>query len=1049
MEKWNQRKLENEARSRRKAAAVELRAVPESVRGSSIENSHFALYANKLPLEDSVETVSFNRSVSELALKKVLNSELPIERFVALTAKILEQTYYEIFSRSGKLQPLQNLSIAKHYGVFFTPMPISNLMARQLSDETPRSVLLDPCLGSGTLLCSSLLEGSANKYRKLVGVELDPWLAQWSKNIIQKVAEHVGYHGCIEVHVGDGLDHVLSERYRTQENQLSIILNPPYGRLRLTRDRALNQETKLNMATGPDSNQFVTLQSYINRMAHKVRNSNEIFSNERGILEHSRLFYRACAYLVNRGSLVVIITPDSWMSGHDSRPLREYLFSNNLIQSVILIKETEGRFSTVNQSTSITLLKKNNRSQFAVSKLGGRAMSVRIGAIYNSRNRNLSIPRVSGVLLGLYEKLSNNRNFSEIPEITNARGEADQTQLKKLFTSDNSQLPLVRGEHIEPFIFNHPISSNKPSYIQKELFLDYIENKPKNSHFVKQRIVGKQCSYAQQSRRLQFALVPPRHVVGNSCNYLSLSGELTKGTKPYLVLGILNSAILDWYFRIQNNNNHVANYEIDSFPYPSNEDWFPLIEETAFFIANASNRNLPSLLIAKDVLEAAVALSYNINIGEEFEQLLHELEPIRYKDILNITRQLHRGIHMHIPSTSNVYFNHDFPRLSDLDKLVISYVSEGGNWQDIPSTVPSKRLEQIREMTKERGIVRTTYYGRLRRDQPAYTINTYFNRPGNGTHIHPILDRTLTAREAARLQSFPDKYVFLGGNTAIRNQIGNAVPPLLATAIGKKFVPYRKSGFVADVFCGAGGLSLGLEESGWHTIAAVDNDQSALDTYTFNRPSIVEPEYPVSGLTSIYKRDLHDRFAVESIVDKINFSLGNDNLDILAGGPPCQGFSHAGFRLDGDKRNDLAAVFINLAQQLMPRIFILENVEGLLTYRRGGVLREIIETLQEIGFRVCSPVWKLYSEQYGVPQMRRRIFIVATLDCEIDLSPPEPIYEICLGRREKNGTIDMFDSSLKPPFTVADALAGLSLPASETSLYTWLSSSCSSKVFQV
>ena len=70
-------------------------------------------------------------------------------------------------------------------------------------------------------------------------------------------------------------------------------------------------------------------------------------------------------------------------------------------------------------------------------------------------------------------------------------------------------------------------------------------------------------------------------------------------------------------------------------------------------------------------------------------------------------------------------------------------------------------------------------------DKPSYTITTYFNRPGNGTYIHPLHNRVISIREAARLQSFPDSYYFSGSNASIPKQIGNAIPPLLAKESGK------------------------------------------------------------------------------------------------------------------------------------------------------------------------------------------------------------------------------------------------------------------------
>ena len=80
--------------------------------------------------------------------------------------------------------------------------------------------------------------------------------------------------------------------------------------------------------------------------------------------------------------------------------------------------------------------------------------------------------------------------------------------------------------------------------------------------------------------------------------------------------------------------------------------------------------------------------------------------------------------------------NHYTPKLSDLDLQMVRAIPPGGNWKNIPVSIPSKRLEQIRESYARGGGSRSTYYGRLRPDAPSYTISTYFNRPGNGCYIH-------------------------------------------------------------------------------------------------------------------------------------------------------------------------------------------------------------------------------------------------------------------------------------------------------------------------
>ncbi len=83
--------------------------------------------------------------------------------------------------------------------------------------------------------------------------------------------------------------------------------------------------------------------------------------------------------------------------------------------------------------------------------------------------------------------------------------------------------------------------------------------------------------------------------------------------------------------------------------------------------------------------------------------------------------------------------NHYSARLSELDLAMAIHIPPGGNWKNIPTSIPSQRLAQIRESYAKGGGSRSTYYGRLRPDAPAYTINTYFGRPGNGCHLHSIM----------------------------------------------------------------------------------------------------------------------------------------------------------------------------------------------------------------------------------------------------------------------------------------------------------------------
>jgi DNA (cytosine-5)-methyltransferase 1 len=133
---------------------------------------------------------------------------------------------------------------------------------------------------------------------------------------------------------------------------------------------------------------------------------------------------------------------------------------------------------------------------------------------------------------------------------------------------------------------------------------------------------------------------------------------------------------------------------------------------------------------------------------------------------------------MRIGSTSELSLQ-TMPTMSKLDKEFIKYIPQGGNYEDIPDSISTTRIMKFKETGG-----RTTTYGRLSEDEPAYTINTYFNRPNVGANYHYAEERLITVREAMRLQSFPDFFTpSFKSQRELHIQIGNAVPPLLAEAL--------------------------------------------------------------------------------------------------------------------------------------------------------------------------------------------------------------------------------------------------------------------------
>ena len=340
-------------------------------------------------------------------------------------------------------------------------------------------------------------------------------------------------------------------------------------------------------------------------------------------------------------------------------------------------------------------------------------------------------------------------------------------------------------------------------------------------------------------------------------------------------------------------------------------------------------------------------------------------------------------------------YNHISPRLSDLEWEMAKHIPAGGNWQNIPVHIPSKRLEQIR---KSGG--RTTYYGRLLYDKPSFTITTYFNRLGNSSNLHPEQQRMISIREGARLQSFRDSFVFYGSKTSQYKQIGNAVPTLLARAVAETIKPYLKNKTFIDLFSGAGGMSEGFLMEDYKLVASNEIEKHYFETYKRNHSSISNSDNLILG--SITDENIKEKV--------INSKNSIEKVGLVIGGPPCQGFSYAGWRNPNDTRNQLFQDFVDVVDSVKPEAFVMENVPGILTMRKGEALNEIIESFEKIGYKVNKP-FKLSAENYGVPQRRKRVFIVGTL-IDSNIEAPKKLFSLD-------------DDNLPNPITVRDAIGGL------------------------
>ncbi len=212
---------------------------------------------------------------------------------------------------------------------------------------------------------------------------------------------------------------------------------------------------------------------------------------------------------------------------------------------------------------------------------------------------------------------------------------------------------------------------------------------------------------------------------------------------------------------------------------------------------------------------------------------------------------------------------------------------------------------------------------------------------------------------------------------------------------------------VLDLFAGAGGFGLGfhLADSKYKVICSLEIDKWAVETLKANN----------SGNQKIILKDIKEFKTKEQIL-----TACPQKPDIIIGGPPCQGFSIAGLKDPKDPRNSLFKNFVQWVDVLQPKVFVMENVSGLLTRKNDegkGVIEIIKKAFTEIGYTI--KVWELNAANFGVPQNRKRIFIAGN-NLGIEISEPEITHYLPSDKKRLNGKTKILKQAINVKKAISD-----------------------------
>lgn len=220
---------------------------------------------------------------------------------------------------------------------------------------------------------------------------------------------------------------------------------------------------------------------------------------------------------------------------------------------------------------------------------------------------------------------------------------------------------------------------------------------------------------------------------------------------------------------------------------------------------------------------------------------------------------------------------------------------------------------------------------------------------------------------------------------------------------------------VIDLFAGCGGFSVGFERAGYKVTKAVEFDKNIAVSYSHNHKE-----------TQMFAED------IGKVADTEHFS--KKEADVIIGGPPCQGFSMAGERIRekkafiNDPRNFLFRHYVEIVKIVRPKVFLLENVKGILSKDNGTIFKEIVDTFGDpdnfdgdkyyIHYKVCKTV------EFGIPQKRERVVVIGVLNKDFNI---EELFD------ETKVKIEILDPKFFTPVTLCDAISDLPMPTEDGS----------------
>lgn len=494
-----------------------------------------------------------------------------------------EMLWETIRIRSKNVESTMDSLERKRTGSYFTALELTDIMMSELIERIEKKHkdiwnlrFLEPCVGTGNFVFSYLKQVSMKGLdeEQIHALLNNIYVADINELSLFKYKEMLYEFAKIyfdielseiyfEKHIGSGvlidvtsdepayipITEVFPEEVVRTGFDI-VVTNPPYKNLKAERGHYCNDgEYEI------DKKKYITISKMVSKAFR--------YSTD-GVLNLYKIFVEEIIdkYAAPDAFLSLLI-PASIMSDKTCEKLRTHILIDSALKSVKVISEGSGYIDAQQSLCAILICKGDKTESINIVKdfvkSPDESADVHIEDILDKNNGN-SIVAINSDEYVKFKRLKQFPAVKELSFIINLRGELDLTANKQYIVDYHTGYPLLRGKNIG---FYTLIDKGANEYVAKE----FVELTKKSKYIRDSRIVCQQIANMHKERRVTFAYVDANEVLGNSCNFISVSNN-EYGIDIYAVLGLFNSPVINWFFKLTSSNNHINNYEIDCFPVP-------------------------------------------------------------------------------------------------------------------------------------------------------------------------------------------------------------------------------------------------------------------------------------------------------------------------------------------------------------------------------------------------------------------------------------------------------------------------------------------------